>query len=320
MSDYNDIYLLPRDGMSRISSRSQVTLKGKDGMYPFISSPMKGISGAKLVIEMGKNNCWGILHRFSSYAYRVLQIAEISKTNVPFGVAIGMAETEEDFKYELDIAKCAVKAGAQIICLDVANGYLPQFYDRGRRLRNLFPYIRLMSGNVITVEGSDYLNECGFDMIRVGIGGGSNCATRMVTGVGRNQLPALKECSRTGAMIVSDGGITVPANAVKSFVFGADYCMMGTALANSIEAENDGFLYGMASKENHILNDKTIKSIEGFTTEIDNSKKLPLKEILNQFIWGVRSACTYLDCHSIQELSYKPRIVSVNEQGGTIGI
>lgn len=313
MSDFDQVYLIPK-GTSSISSRSHVELKDDDGMYPFISSPMKGISGSKLVIEMGKNDCWGILHRFSSYTYRTLAIAEISKYNVPFGIAIGMGETLDDFQYELELAKHAVDMGAGLICLDVANGYLPQHESRGERMRDALPEVYLMSGNVITPEGSIYLRDCGFDMARVGIGGGSNCATRTVTGVGRNQLSALKECYPVDDIfIVSDGGVTVPANAVKSFAFGADYCMMGSALANSLEAENDGILYGMASRENHVLNNKTIKSIEGFTTEIDNSKKLPLKEILDQFIWGVRSACTYLDCSNVRELSYKCRIVSVSE-------
>jgi len=305
-SDYDEYYLEPT--VSQTSSRSLVNMKSHLGFYPFISSPMKGVSGSKLVIEMGRNNCLGILHRFANPKERVEMIMDVSRANIPFGVAIGI----NDFEYELEIADFAVKKGAILICLDVANGYIPQHEDRCKRLKNALPEVFFMSGNVVNREGSEYLEHCGFDFVRVGIGGGSNCSTRTITGVGRNQLKAIEDCSKSNVMVVSDGGITQVGNAVKSFAFGADFCMMGSALAWSLEAENDGELYGMASLKNHVATDKTIKSIEGFTTEIDNSKKLPLKEIIDQFIWGTRSACTYLNCSDYRELINVKKI-KINE-------
>jgi len=305
MNDYDKYHLVPKE-RSFVSSREEVNMHSMlYGLYPFMSSPMKGVSGSKLVIEMGRNNCLGILHRFEVFSEREKMVRDVAKANVPFGIAIGMGGNQEEFQKELSYAKFAIERGAILICLDVANGYIPQHEDRGKQLREEFPDIALMSGNVVDYSGAEYLYKSGFDFVRVGIGGGSNCSTRAITGVGRNQLEAVQDCSHSGAWVVSDGGITQVGNAVKSFAFGADYCMMGTAFAWSLEAENDGELSGMASLKNHIVNNKTIKSIEGFTTEIDNSKKLPLKEIIDQFIWGTRSACTYLNCKDYKELSSK---------------
>jgi IMP dehydrogenase/GMP reductase len=311
LSDFDSVYLIPK-GISSVSSRTEVDLCSKLGVAPFISSPMKNISGSELVIEMGRNDCIGILHRFDSALNRINNIGIIAENKVPFGVAIGI----NNWEVELAIADYAVNNGAWIICIDVANGYIPQLGKIGKLLKSRYGNdVFLMSGNVITIEGSDYLKESGYDFVRVGIGSSKFCATREVTGIGRNQLAAIEECSETDTYIVSDGGVSIPANAVKSFAFGADFCMLGTALSYANEAENkDGKAWGMASKANHVENHKEIKSIEGKEFNIDPSEKKPLKEILDQFKWGVKSACTYLNCKSYKEIPYKCKVVSVNEK------
>jgi len=312
MADYDDIFLIPR-GISSISSRSEVSLESSlFGLYPFWSSPMRGISGSKLVIEFGKNNCLGIIHRFQTIENRLKMISDVAKENILFGVAIGFGKDLEEFKaLEIPILKNAVERGAIVGMIDVANGYIKGWEARGRILKDIFPDLRLAGGNVVTQEGASYLKQCGFDYIRVGIGSGFLCETRRVTGVGRSQLSAIADCSHVDVKIISDGGINEPGKAVKSFAYGSDFVMLGSLLGQSLEAEHDGIIFGMASHRNMMLTGKQVKSIEGRDVVVE--KKLPLKEILDQFIWGVRSACTYLDCSNVRELSYKCRIVSVSE-------
>jgi len=299
MSDY-DKYVLHPKGISEVTSRNDVNMKSDFfGLYPIISSPMKGISGYKLVIEMGKNNCFGILHRFEEDDVRKYNIYKVEKSGVNFGVAIGLRNFEEEIK----IAEYAVERGASVICCDIANGYIRTLERIGKELKNRFGNeIHLMAGNVVSLEGADFLYNSGFDMVRIGIGVGSQCITRDVTGVSKNQLDALLECRESNALLVSDGGISKVGYAVKSFACGADFVMLGGILAYANEAENEGSIYGMASKTNIVNTRKELKSIEGIESIIDNNKKVPLKEIIDNFIWGTRSACTYLNCKSYTEL------------------
>ena len=311
-SDYDLIHLIPKE-RSSLAHRGDVDLRSfLYGLYPIISSPMRGISGSALVIEMGKNNCLGILHRFGTFKNRLEMLSKVIKAGVPFGVAIGFGKDMEEFRNtEMRIAKEAVEAGAIMLCVDVANGYLPQHQERGELLRTIYPDIALMSGNVVTQEGALYLQNCGFDYVRVGIGHGANCITRKATGVGRNQLAALKDCSTIDVHLVVDGGIDEAGKAVKSFVCGAEFAMIGRLLAESFEAEHEGTLYGMASVKNMILNGKEIKSVEGNETIVEKIR--PLKEILDEFLWNIRSACTYLNSKHYMELQDKTHIVGVDE-------
>ena len=311
-SDYDDIYLIPKQGCSSINSRTEVDLKTNfHELYPIISSPMKGISGSNLVIAMAKNNCLGVLHRFDTPEQRIKNIHTIAKENVKFGVAIGV----NDFMTELDIASCAFEKGAILICVDCANGYMEQLSGIGERLISRFGAdIKLMSGNVVTKKGATYLKNCGYDFVRVGIGGSKVCTTRIVTGIGRNNLNAIQDCMWEADYIVADGGINEPGKAVKSFAVGADFVMMGSALAYADESEGTDTIYGMASEKLHREDDKLIKSIEGTELKIDIAKKRPLKEILDQYLWGIRSACTYLGCSHYGEIQNYSTIVSSNEK------
>jgi len=272
---------------------------------------MKAISGVNLVIEMAKNNCLGILHRFDTPEQRIKNIHAIAKENVKFGIAIGV----HDFLTELDIASCAFEKGAVLICVDCANGYMEQLYGIGEKLVSRFGAdIKLMSGNVVTKKGATHLNNCGYDFIRVGIGGSKVCTTRIVTGIGRNNLNAIRDCMWEADYIVADGGIDEPGKAVKSFAVGADFVMMGSALAYANESEGTDIVYGMASERLHKEEGKLIKSIEGTELKIDPTKKKPLEDILNQYLEGIRSACAYLGCDHYGEIHNYSTIVDSNEK------
>ena len=304
MSDFDGVNLVPRGGKSQLSSRSDVDLLSDMGIYPIISSPMAGVSGKDLVVGMAKNDCLGIYHRFDTYENRINDMRAIAyemsfTAGDLYGVAIGI----DNEQIELAIADSAVNSyGASLLCVDIANGYLDKLLKYGEKLRDLFPHTALMSGNVVTREGADALFNAGFTFVRVGIGGGSHCTTRSVTGVGRNQLKALDECFDCDAYLVSDGGIRNSGDAVKSFAAGADFVMLGGILAYTNEADNDGWLYGMASARNHNTMQKKLKSVEGRESQIDPDLKKPLKEILENFTWGIKSGCTYLNAESYRDI------------------
>jgi IMP dehydrogenase/GMP reductase len=310
MSDYDKIYLVPKE-RSNLYHRADVDLRSSlFDLYPIISSPMRGISGVALVKAMAEENCLGILHRFETIGKRLQMIDEIK--GVPFGIAIGFGKDLKDFlSNEMDVAVQAVEKGAVMIVVDVANGYLPQFEQRGKMLRDAFPSLALMAGNVITQEGAYYLQNCGFDYVRVGIGHGANCTTRKATGIGRNQLSALRDCSPVDVHLVVDGGIDEAGKAVKSFACGAEFVMLGRLLAESFEAEHDGTLYGMASRHNMIVNGIEIKSVEGKETKVEKTRKL--HDILTEFLWNIRSACTYLNAKYYLDIQDKAEIIGVDE-------
>jgi IMP dehydrogenase/GMP reductase len=310
-NDYDDVLLIPRDDFSPINSRTEVDLHSNfHNLFPIMSSPMKAISGVNLVIGMAENNCLGVLHRFDTPEQRVRNIHDIAKHNIKFGVAIGV----RDFETEMDIACCAYEQGAILIAVDVANGYMIQLEHIAKRLiRRFGGDVLLMAGNVITHNGAEFLAKCGFDFIRVGIGSGSLCTTRRVTGVGRNNLAAIRDCQLQGLYTVADGGISEPGKAVKCFAVGADMVMLGSILAYSNESEGTDTVYGMSSERLHRENNKLVKSIEGIELRLDPNQKKPLKEILDQFLWGIKSACSYLGCSSYKQIQEKSIIVPSNE-------
>ena len=135
----------------------------------------------------------------------------------------------------------------------------------------------------------------------------------MVTGIGRNNLAAISDCQWASDYVVADGGVNEPGKAVKSFAAGADFVMMGTALAYSHESEGDDTIYGMASERLHREEGKLIKSIEGTELKIDTTKKKPLQSVLQEYLEGIRSACTYLGCDSYTQIKDHSQFVKANE-------
>lgn len=297
--DFDDVLIVPK--LSAINSRDDVSLVSDViGMCPIISSPMKGISGKELVYGMYQNNCIGILHRFfPSFDERINSVNWLLNKipNGNFGVSVGIRE----FDSELHFAELAIKSGIKFICVDVANGYIPKlrkFIDKIESYRGDRDFY-LIAGNVATYEGALELARLGTDMIRCGIGNGSLCLTRNATGIGVPQLTALEDCYKIKedyplVKIIADGGIRNSGDAVKAFAVGADLVMLGSLLSHSSEADNDGEIMGMASKEIQINFSDKIKSVEGMKIKIDK-ERTELNMILEEFKYGIKSACTYLN-------------------------
>ncbi len=288
--DYDDVLLTPLT--SNVNSREDVNFTfnflGKK-RYPIFSAPMKNVSEVEIIRLLDRLKCIGILHKFDTLENRLESVDILARDLEMFGVACGLNET--DFAVE------ATKRGANFICIDIANGGIKALADMIKRLKDL-GVNNIMSGNVATYSGVSQLVNAGSEFIRVGVGSGKVCWTRNVTGVGRPQLSALKECKGIykyfpNTILISDGGISNSGNAVKSFAFGAKAVMLGSVLARAKELNNE-YYYGMASKKLQKEFYGANKSVEG--TVIPVTEHYPLSDIIDEFVYGVKSACTYLDC------------------------
>jgi GMP reductase len=222
------------------------------------------------------------------------------------------------------------------VCIDVANGYSNRFRDFVAKMRETYPHIVIIAGNVVTGEMTEELILAGADIVKVGIGPGSVCTTRIQTGVGYPQLSAVIECADAahglGGHIIADGGCTCPGDVAKAFAAGADFVMLGGMLAghdegggdvitkiyetNEVTKTSDGFFesvyeekqfvtfYGMSSKaanEKHFGGLKEYRSSEG--REVLVPYRGAVGSTIQDILGGLRSACTYAGAIRLKHLS-----------------
>lgn len=216
----------------------------------------------------------------------------------------------------------------KFICIDVANGYSEQFVKFLKQTRNNFPDKIIIAGNVVTGEMVEELLLSGADIIKVGIGPGSVCTTRVKTGVGYPQLSAIIECADAahglGGLIISDGGCTTPGDVAKAFGAGADFVMLGGMLAGHDECsgeviEKNGkkikVFYGMSSQtamEKHSGGVADYRASEGKTVEIQYRGNV--ENTVLDILGGIRSTCTYVGAYKLKELSKRTTFIRVSEQ------
>jgi GMP reductase len=238
-----------------------------------------------------------------------------------------MGITRADFdKFKRVMARAAEHI--EYVCVDVANGYHENFVQFIEKLRVGFPGITLMAGNVVTGDMTEALILAGVDIVKVGIGPGSVCTTRNMTGVGYPQLSAVIECADAahglGGQICADGGCTVPGDLAKAFGGGADFVMLGGMFAGHDECsgeliERDGrkfkCFYGMSSKaamDKYSGGVAQYRASEGKEVLIDY--RGPVEYTLQEILGGVRSACTYVGAHKLKELTKRTTFVRVSQQ------
>ncbi|MGL4858735.1 MAG: GMP reductase [Enterobacteriaceae bacterium] len=222
----------------------------------------------------------------------------------------------------------ALSPQLKFICLDVANGYSEQFVEFLRQIRDAFPDKVICAGNVVTGEMTEELILSGADIVKVGIGPGSVCTTRVKTGVGYPQLSAVIECADAahglGGQIVSDGGCAVPGDVAKAFGGGADFVMLGGMLAahdecegTVVEREGQKLMafYGMSSAS--AMNRHT-GGVAGYRAEEGKTVYLPLRgpveNSMRDILGGLRSACTYVGASRLKELTKRTTFIRVAEQ------
>jgi len=216
----------------------------------------------------------------------------------------------------------------RFVCIDVANGYAEAFAAFVSRVREAYPDRTIIAGNVVTGEMVEQLLLSGADVVKVGIGPGSVCTTRVKTGVGYPQLSAVIECADAahglGGRIISDGGCACPGDVAKAFGGGADFVMLGGMLAGHDESGGElvdrggqqyKLFYGMSSTtamEKYAGGVAEYRSSEGKVVEVPY--RGPIAETIRDILGGLRSACTYVGAGALRELSKRTTFIRVMEQ------
>ena len=239
-------------------------------------------------------------------------------------VSTGTADT--DFNHLINIVSQHPKLS--FICIDVANGYAESFVDFVKLCRDKFPDKTIVAGNVVTGEMVEELLLSGADIVKVGIGPGSVCTTRVKTGVGYPQLSAVIECADAahglGGRIIADGGCVSAGDVAKAFGGGADFVMLGGMFAGHdesggqlIEREGQQFkqFYGMSSEtamQQHAGGVAEYRASEGKTVEVPY--RGAVAETVKDILGGVRSSCTYVGASALKELTKRTTFIRVQEQ------
>lgn len=317
---FDDILLVPQ--MSDIESRKEVDLtsaiRDKKFRLPIISSPMDTVTGPKMAKIMNDNGAFGVFHRYNTIQEQVSMLAKVQKRST--GAAIGVTG---DF---LERASALVDAGAFLLCVDVAHGHHVSVKKAVESLKNKFgDDVVLMAGNVSTAEAFSDLEDWGADVIRVGVGGGSICSTRIQTGHGMptfNSIVLSAGVARS-ALIVADGGIKTAGDAVKAYAAGADFVMLGSLLAGTEESPgqvfqtNEGKRYkvyrGMASEEAQLSWKGSVNSQEGISTTIPY--KGSVSKVLSMLDQNIRSGLSYSGARNLKEFRTKVRMVQQTQAG-----
>lgn len=227
---------------------------------------------------------------------------------------------------EAELQKIEIDKRAEFVCLDVANGYGEYFVDAIKKVRKWFPDVTIIAGNVVTGEMTEQLILSGADIVKVGIGPGSACTTRLKTGIGYPQLSAVIECADAahglGGHIIADGGCRTPGDIAKAFGAGADFVMLGGMLAGHDESggelvDVDGTqykeFYGMSSdtaQKRYYGEQKTYRASEGRTVRVPY--RGPVENTIQEILGGLRSTCTYVGAPSLKQLSKCTTFIRVN--------
>ena len=328
--DYSDVLFRPK--RSTLKSRREVNLNRKykfkysklswEGV-PIIASNMDGVGEIDVAKKLTSHKLMTALTK----QHDINQIGTIYKKNIFFdSIALSCGTSKDSYNRLNSILKKYPKF--KFICIDVANGYSENFSNFVSEVRKKYPKKTIIAGNVVTADMTQELVLSGADIVKVGIGPGSVCTTRIQTGVGYPQLSAVMECADAahglGAHIIADGGCTCPGDVAKGFGAGADFIMLGGMLAGHKEGGGDIIdengtkfieFYGSSSEE---ANEKHYGGLANYRSSEGKKVKIQMKNSLDSTIrdilGGVRSSCTYVGASSLKQLSKCTTFVRVNNQ------
>ena len=320
---FDDVLLVPQ--YSDIESRKQeVSLASTLGQIttqiPVISSPMDTVTEGTMAQAMDDLGGLGIIHRYNTIQEQSALIKTANSAN-NVGAAIGVSG---DF---VERAQEAISAGANILCVDIAHGHHTLMRHALKVLRNtLGTQVHIMAGNVATRKAVDDLADWGADSVRVGIGGGSICSTRIQTGHGMPTLHSIIECAKSDrdVALIADGGIRNSGDICKALAAGADFVMLGSMLSGTDEAPGDkhfdsraGKFYkayrGMASVEAQIDWRGHTSSVEGVASTVDY--KGSVQTVLTDISRGVKSGLSYSGARTIREFQARSQMIKITSSG-----
>jgi|TARA_Y100000310_G_scaffold279847_1_gene299217 GMP reductase len=337
--DFKDVLLKPK--RSTLSSRRSVTME-RDFTFrhwndtketwsgvPIMASNMDGVGTFSMANVLQEHNMLTVIKKhytIEDWENAVGHGMSLNNIAVSTGTNAIFDPDAEDYRKAQEIL--TRWPDIKFICIDVANGYQQNFSDFVKQVRERFPKKIIIAGNVITSEMTEQLCIAGADIIKCGIGPGSVCTTRTMTGVGMPQLSGIMECADAahglGGHIIADGGCVEPGDVAKAFGSGADFVMLGGMLAGHDESEMEVVagqyeFYGMSSNramQEHGQRKDGYRSSEGRHVRLDarGSAEGTVVEILG----GVRSACTYIGARRIKDMPKCATFILVNATHNTV--
>lgn len=333
---FKDVLFRPK--RSTLKSRSQVSLTRQFTFkhtqtrwqgVPVIAANMDTVGSFAMARTLASFEMMTAVHKHYSLAQWQTFVNETDPALLGH-VMVSTGTSEEDFTKTRQIL--AMSSALRFICVDVANGYSQHFVEFLRKIREACPNHVILAGNVVTGEMVEELILSGADIVKVGIGPGSVCTTRVKTGVGYPQLSAIIECADAahglGGQIVGDGGCTCPGDVAKAFGGGADFVMLGGMLAaheecggEIVEVDGKPFMkfYGMSSAsamDKHAGGVAEYRASEGKTVLLPY--RGPVENTVRDILGGVRSTCTYVGASQLKELTKRTTFIRVREQENNV--
>ena len=325
---FDDVLMVPR--YSEITSRrnailSTLVTKHYSIDLPFISANMDTITESKMICEMAKLGGLGILHRFMSLEDQIQEVKTVrlfiekTKLKTPIAASIGVKDEGRERADKL------VDSGVDILTVDIAHGDSVMLLEIVEYIKKKYPQIDVIAGNTATKEGTKRMIQAGADAVKVGIGPGSMCTTRIITGHGVPQLTAIALCAseakRYDVPVIADGGIKTSGDIVKALGAGAKSVMIGSLLAGTLETpgkikSGKKEYRGMASKAAQVSwRGEVPKGMAAEGVDVMMPCKGPAEEVLNELSGGLRSGMTYMGVDKIEDIEAAALFMEVSPQG-----
>jgi len=324
---FDDVLIVP--AKSEVRSRRDPVLtsrltKGLNFETPIISANMDTITEAEMAIAMDQLGGFGILHRFMTVEEQVAQARRVKESgarNVGASIGVNTGATD-DFKTR---AKALIDAGVNVLTIDIAHGHSTSMIETISWLKQTHPDVQVIAGNIATPDGTFDLIQAGADAIKVGIGPGSMCTTRIITGCGVPQLTAIALCAEVASEynvpVIADGGIRTSGDMVKAFAAGASSIMVGSMLSGTLETPGEikggrKQYRGMASKAAQVSWRGGVP--EGMAAEGESTLvniKGHAKDVVLEMTGGIRSGMSYVNAISIAEIREKARFIQMSAAG-----
>ena len=334
--DFKDVLFRPK--RSTLTSRKDVDLfrdfqfRNSKRFYrglPIMAANMDGVGTFKMVSKLSQQGLFTCLVKHYSVDEIVSWVAQYGQFYVDnWAVSIGITDEDAD---KLDAIVEKTKNILKFVCIDVANGYTERFIHFVKLIRMRHPDLVIIAGNVVTGDITEELILAGADIVKVGIGPGSVCTTRIKTGVGYPQLSAIIECADAahglGGHIIADGGCTSSGDVAKAFGAGADFVMLGGMLAGHDEGGGELIrdaktlepkfvsFYGMSSQA---ANEKHFGGLKDYRASEGREVLIPYKgfvsDTVQDILGGLRSTCTYVGASNLKNLSKCTTFVRVTQQ------
>ena len=318
--------ILPHETITKTELSKNLKLN-----IPLLSSAMDTVTESKMAIAIAKSGGLGIIHKNLNPKKQALEVKKVKKNNMIVGAAVGTNEKDIDRVYKL------LESKVDLIVVDTAHGHTKKVLTIIKKIKKISKNSIVCAGNIATGKAAKFLADSGVDIVKVGIGPGSICTTRLVTGIGVPQLSAVldvKEALKNyKTKIISDGGIKFSGDISKAIAAGADAVMIGSLFAGTTESPGKIFKYkgklyknfrGMGSagamsagsadryfqKKNKNISKYVAEGVEGIV-----QFKGPLNKIIYQLVGGLKSSMGYMGSKTIKDLQKKCEFVKITKAG-----